>query len=67
MPRIKANGIEIEYDCFGNSEAETVLLISGLGTQMTRWSEPFCQILAEQGFHVIRFDHVTDRRIGSIP
>jgi hypothetical protein len=33
MPKIKANGIEIEYDCFGNNEAEAVLLISGLGTQ----------------------------------
>jgi ornithine cyclodeaminase len=26
MPKIKANGIEIEYDCFGNNEAEAVLL-----------------------------------------
>jgi len=37
MPKIKANGIEIEYDCFGNTDAEAVLLISGLGTQMIRW------------------------------
>jgi pimeloyl-ACP methyl ester carboxylesterase len=57
MPKIKANGIEIEYDCFGNTEAEAVLLISGLGTQMTRWSETFCQLLANQGFRVIRFDN----------
>jgi pimeloyl-ACP methyl ester carboxylesterase len=57
MPKIKANGIDIEYDCFGNQEAEAVLLISGLGTQMTRWSEPFCQLLAEQGYRVIRFDN----------
>ena len=57
MPKIKANGIEIEYDCFGNNEAEAVLLISGLGTQMTRWSETFCQIVAEQGYRVIRFDN----------
>lgn len=57
MPKIKANGIEIEYDCFGNNDAEAVLLISGLGTQMIRWSETFCQILAEQGYRVIRFDN----------
>jgi pimeloyl-ACP methyl ester carboxylesterase len=57
MPKIKANGIEIEYDSFGNNEAEVVLLISGLGTQMIRWSETFCQILAEQGYRVIRFDN----------
>ena len=57
MPKIKANGIEIEYDCFGNTDAEVVLLISGLGTQMTRWSETFCQLLADQGYRVIRFDN----------
>ena len=49
MPKAKANGIEIEYDCFGNTDAQAVLLISGLGTQMTRWSESFCQLLANQG------------------
>ena len=57
MPKAKANGIEIEYDCFGNHEAEAVLLISGLGTQMIRWSESFCQLLANQGYRVIRFDN----------
>ena len=57
MSTIKANGIEIEYDCFGDNEAEAVLLISGLGTQMIRWSETFCQILADLGYRVIRFDN----------
>jgi pimeloyl-ACP methyl ester carboxylesterase len=57
MPKIKANGIDIEYDCFGNHDAQAVLLISGLGTQMTRWSETFCQLLANQGYRVIRFDN----------
>jgi pimeloyl-ACP methyl ester carboxylesterase len=57
MPKTKANGIEIEYDCFGNNDAEAVLLISGLGTQMIRWSETFCWVLAEQGYRVIRFDN----------
>ena len=57
MPKTKANGIEIEYDSFGNNEAEAILLISGLGTQMIRWSETFCQTLAAQGYRVIRFDN----------
>ena len=57
MPKTKANGIEIEYDSFGNNEAQAVLLISGLGTQMIRWSETFCQMLADQGYRVIRFDN----------
>lgn len=57
MPKTKSNGIEIEYDCFGKDDAEAILLISGLGTQMIRWSETFCQMLAEQGYRVIRFDN----------
>lgn len=57
MPKTKSNGIEIEYDCFGKNDAEAILLISGLGTQMIRWNETFCQMLAEQGYRVIRFDN----------
>lgn len=57
MPKTKSNGIEIEYDCFGKNDAEAILLISGLGTQMIRWSKTFCQMLAEQGYRVIRFDN----------
>ena len=38
-------------------DASPVLLISGLGTQMTRWAAPFCETLAARGFRVIRFDN----------
>jgi pimeloyl-ACP methyl ester carboxylesterase len=57
MPKAKANGIEIEYDCLGDDVAEPILLISGLGVQMIRWTVPFCEILAAQGYRVIRFDN----------
>ncbi len=53
----KANGIELAWDSFGYADAETILLISGLGTQMIRWSEPFCTGLAARGYRVIRFDN----------
>ncbi|WP_342345163.1 hypothetical protein [Rhizobium daejeonense] len=49
----KANGIELAWDSFGYADAETILLISGLGTQMIRWSEPFCTGLAARGYRVI--------------
>jgi len=57
MPKTAANGIEIEYEAFGAADAPVILLISGMGTQMTRWAAPFCEILAARGFHVIRFDN----------
>lgn len=57
MPRTEANGIEIEYESFGAHDAETILLISGMGDQMLRWTVPFCELLAARGYRVIRFDN----------
>ena len=34
-----------------------MLLVSGLGTQMLRWTTAFCRQLAGRGYRVIRFDN----------
>ena len=57
MPNITANGIQIEYDTFGDSNALPLLLIMGLGAQMIAWQEDFCRLLADKGLYVIRFDN----------
>jgi pimeloyl-ACP methyl ester carboxylesterase len=57
MPQAKANGITLEYDVHGPASGEPVLLIMGLGAQMTRWPLPFVDILVQQGLRVIRFDN----------
>jgi pimeloyl-ACP methyl ester carboxylesterase len=57
MPRAIANGIELEYDTFGDPGAQPLVLISGLATQMISWQETFCELLASRGFFVIRFDN----------
>jgi len=57
MARATANGIELEYETFGDPQAPALLLIGGLGTQMITWDEEFCELLASRGFHVIRFDN----------
>lgn len=57
MPRARANGIDIEYDTFGDPTAAPLLLVMGLGAQMISWEEDFCEQLAARGFHVIRFDN----------
>ena len=49
--------IELCYETFGDPAGEPLLLIMGLGTQMLAWREEFCGMLAERGFHVIRFDN----------
>ncbi|ACU74405.1 alpha/beta hydrolase fold protein [Catenulispora acidiphila DSM 44928] len=57
MPQAAANGIKLEYDTFGDPGAPPLVLIMGLGTQMTAWPAPFCQAIADEGFRVIRFDN----------
>ena len=57
MPKAKSNGIELEYDDFGSSSDPPLLLIMGFSAQMIAWDEAFCQQLADEGFHVIRFDN----------
>jgi len=57
MSNIKANGINIEYEEFGDRRGRPLLLIMGLGAQMILWHEEFCQQLAARGHRVIRFDN----------
>lgn len=57
MPNLKANGIQIEYDTFGDSASPPLLLIMGLSGQMILWDGAFCRKLARDGVYVIRFDN----------
>jgi pimeloyl-ACP methyl ester carboxylesterase len=57
MPNVTANGIQIEYDTFGDSSFPALLLIAGNGAQMIFWDVEFCELLAETGRFVIRFDN----------
>lgn len=57
MPQVQANAITIEYEAFGAAADPVVLLIMGLGAQLTRWPVAFCERLAARGFRVIRFDN----------
>ena len=57
MPRIAANGIELEYESFGTDGNPPLLLIMGLAAQMILWEDDFCRAIADRGFHVTRFDN----------
>jgi pimeloyl-ACP methyl ester carboxylesterase len=57
MPRARNGNVEIEYQSFGDDRPETVLLVNGLGSQMTRWPEAFCEKLVARGYRAIRFDN----------
>ncbi len=51
------SGVEICYQTFGDSDAEPLLLVMGLGGPMNWWDPELCTLLAERGFFVIRYDN----------
>jgi pimeloyl-ACP methyl ester carboxylesterase len=55
--RVVANGIGIEVDDQGLPSGEPLLLIMGLGMQLTAWPQELVQHLVSRGFRVIRFDN----------
>jgi pimeloyl-ACP methyl ester carboxylesterase len=57
MPNVTANGIQIEYDTFGDPVSKPLLLIMGWACPLIYFDEPLCKQLAEAGHYVIRFDN----------
>ena len=57
MPQAHTNGINLEYETFGDPKNPAILLIMGLGAQLILWPEEFCETLARAGHYVIRFDN----------
>ena len=55
MPQAEANGLTFEYERQGSGEP--LLLIMGLGAQLTAWPTEIVDGLAGRGFDVIRFDN----------
>ena len=55
--RVRANGIAIEVDDQGPRDAPVVLLVMGLGMQLTGWPDELVALLVAQGFRVVRFDN----------
>ncbi|WP_419148287.1 alpha/beta fold hydrolase [Pseudoalteromonas 'SMAR'] len=51
------NGIRLHYDMVGERNAPVIILIIGLGAQMTVWPDELIYGLADKGFRVIRFDN----------
>ena len=56
MAQVQANGITIEYEQHGQG-GEPLLLVMGLGGQLTDWPEGFVNGLVGAGFHVTVFDN----------
>jgi pimeloyl-ACP methyl ester carboxylesterase len=49
--------VELVYETIGDPADPPLLLVMGLGMQLIHWDLELCELLAERGFHVIRFDN----------
>jgi len=57
MAKIRANGIEIEYEIFGPKDGVPLLLIHGFGQQSIAWSAEFIDGLTGAGLRVVSYDN----------
>jgi pimeloyl-ACP methyl ester carboxylesterase len=59
MPTITTpnTGIEIFYEDHGDPSHEVILLVMGLGAQLTLWPDELVEALVGEGFRVIRYDN----------
>ena len=53
---VKANGVELCVESFGDPGDPAILLIHGAGHSLQAWDEEFVRRLADGGRHVIRYD-----------
>jgi pimeloyl-ACP methyl ester carboxylesterase len=53
----EANGLALCYQTFGRRGDDPLVMVMGLGAQMTWWEDDLCNALAERGFFVVRFDN----------
>jgi pimeloyl-ACP methyl ester carboxylesterase len=65
---IEVDGVALCTEAFGDPAHPPVLLVMGSGATMLWWEEGFCEMLARDGRHVIRYDHRdTGRSVTSPP
>lgn len=56
--KVQANGLALEVEDTGPGAQRTpVLLVMGLGMQLTAWPDDFVQALVDAGHRVVRFDN----------
>lgn len=54
---LTSSGIRLHYQDHGDAQAPALILIMGLGAQMTVWPDRFIHYFVAHGFRVIRFDN----------
>ncbi len=54
--RVKTSHVDLYYEDAGELSAPPVILVLGLGAQLTLWPDALCRALLDSGLRLIRFD-----------
>ena len=57
MPTAHNGDVELYYETFGEPDRPALLLVNGLGSQCINYDVEWCEMFAERGFLVVRFDN----------
>jgi len=57
MAKLSANGVELEYQVWGEDNSQPLLIVAGLGVQLNQGTVELTKALVERGFKVIAFDN----------
>jgi pimeloyl-ACP methyl ester carboxylesterase len=57
MPTAINDEVTLYYEAFGAEKDPVLLLVNGLGSQCINFKVEFCQMFADEGFRVVRFDN----------
>jgi pimeloyl-ACP methyl ester carboxylesterase len=57
VPKIQVGEVELFYELDHEGVEPVLMLVAGLGGQLTSWDEGFCDDLRQAGFNLLRFDN----------
>lgn len=57
MPTTANGEVSLYYETFGADDDPVLLLVNGLGSQCINFKTGFCEMFANRGFRVVRFDN----------
>jgi pimeloyl-ACP methyl ester carboxylesterase len=57
MPTTTNGAVSLHYEEFGAATDPVLLLVNGLGSQCINFKVEFCEMFANEGFRVVRFDN----------
>lgn len=57
MPFAEHEHVQIYYETFGHADDPCLLLVNGLGSQCINFHEDWCNMFADRGLFVVRYDN----------